>query len=276
MARVGPLRAKGGRVAGRRFGTRPRRLLAAGLAATLAWTSGAFLQETNEARPNVSVVEGTEAFDGRIARVTPLQGEVTVPNGRANLAEGVKFSRIEVAEAAHQSVRIHLAWQNPFGFSRDTHTNGWQIRFGLYYPVRQGGAGCTPVERDDNGAVDLVLTAAEDESFSDGVDQAFCAYRDLGATGPGAVTSGPHQGTQLLASNYLSGTLRPSVDQTNATECSTSGESACLPTGLGTDHRVYFVVGSLLNPAGNVPKGSVGDLEPLQLHTFVRRIGGVV
>jgi hypothetical protein len=233
------------------------------LAGTLVWASVAFLQTAAVVGSEVNEIPGTGP-DG-IADVIPLNGSVTAPTGAAQLQVGVKFARIDVATQFHDDMRVSLAWQNVSGFSQQTQTGGWQLRFGIYYPVRTGSCTGTP-----DHAVTVSLTT--DESYS-GSAQTFCAYRDTAAGGSGIVATGDHQGTQLLARDRLVGLLAPKVNQSAGKICTNdAGTTPCQPAGLGSNLRTYFIVGSLLNPGGNTPPGRQSSLTTLEL--FVRVVRG--
>lgn len=247
----------------RRAGRRARATLVTMVAVTLLWASLAFLQTGAIAGSAVDTVPGTSP-DGRIADVVPLTGEVTAPRGAAKLQEGVQFARLDVATQFHTDMRVTLAWQNAPGFSRTTQTGGWQLRFGIYYPVRTGN--CTGITDG------LLVTLTGDQRFgTTSTEEVFCVVRDEDATGPGIVTSGEHQGTQMLARNRLVGLLAPQVDLSTYPECSTSTSAACKPAGLDDDKRTYFIVGSLLNPGGHVPVGQQGEVEALEMFIRVAR-----
>lgn len=233
---------------------RARATLVMVTAATLLWASLAFLQTSGEASTSVDVTPGTTATG--IADVVALAGTVTAPNGAAQLQQGVKVARIDVASTFHANIRVGLHWLNAPGFSRQTQTGGWQLRFGIYYPVHTGA--CTGTAADDtNHAVTVTLSGAE-ETFAGTAEEIFCAYRSLTTGDSGIVTSGDHQGTRLLALDRLNGTLAPKQALTKAA-CGPTGAVYCTPTGLHEHRHTYFIVASLVNPGGTVPPGQTPD-----------------
>lgn len=249
-----------------RTSRRGRAVLVAAVTLVLAGTSLSFLAGSGTSAP-VTVLPGAAA-NGSVASVRPLSDTVTIPKNGASQLFGVKFSRIDVAAAFSTKIRITIAWQNPSEFARKTGTSAWQIRIGLYYPVHTGA--CLGTAPDlANQAVNVTLTQAE--SFNNAVSgQVFCAYRDLAALGPGAVTTAGHedQGTQLVATNYLVASLHPKTSASSTPACTVLGTAVCAPAGLNVNQRTYFVVGSLLNPGGNQPPGQVEQL--LGMDLFVR------
>lgn len=255
----------------RRTASRSRRLLGLGLVAVLAWSGVSFLATSGATAPGVSVLPGASA-GGAVADVHGLSDVVTSSTGHAFLQTGVKFARIDVAEAYRNKIRVTLAWQNPSEFARSTGTGGWQMRLGLYYPVRTGT--CTSTETSGvNQAVNVHLSTTE--SYDLGTAQDFCAYRDVSATGHGAVTStgSDDRGTQLLASDWLLASLRPGLVAASAPACTATGTAACAPAGLGANRRTYFVLGSLLNPGGKAPPGQTGELLGVKLFVRATKIG---
>lgn len=245
---------------------RRRAALVAAVTVVLAGTSLSFLAGSGVSAP-VTILPGATA-DGRVARVLPLTDTVTIPKNGSSQLFGVKIARIDVAAAFHNKLRVTLAWQNPSEFAKKTGTSAWQIRPGLYYPVHTGP--CLGTATDlANLSVNVTLT--QSESFNGAVTgQTFCAYRDLLAIGPGAVTGvgEPNRGTQLMATNYLVASLFPKSSGTSASACGVLGTTMCAPEGLNANQRTWFVIASLLNPGSNNPPGSVGDL--LGVTMFVR------
>lgn len=254
----------------RRAARRKRALLATGLAGVLVWSSLAFLQTTAVVSAEVQQIPGL-SDDGTIADVVALSDLVTAPQGNAQRRIGVKIARLDVAEAFHNDMRVTLAWQNAPEFSRQTKNGSWQLRFGLYYPVRTGDCNSNVHANDAANQVATVeLTTLE--SFGGG-SETYCAYRDLSAAGPGIVTAGDDQGTQLLAVNRLGGILAPKTSQTGAITCASTGGTPCQPAGLASDKRAYFVVASLLNAGGSVPPGQQDTLDGLRMFIRVDRGG---
>lgn len=252
----------------RRRASRGRLLMATGLVAVLGWTGVSFMAATGETGPAVSVLPGASA-DGRVADVYGLTDTVSSSQGNSFKQSGVKFARVDVASAYQDRIRVTLAWQNPSDFARNTGNGAWQLRLGLYYPVRTGS--CTG--SDPAHAVTVTLSASE--SYTNGTPQTFCAYRDLTATGPGAVTAVNDQdrGTQLVASDWLLGTLQPQATASNPSACGPSGTTVCLPDGLGANKRTYLVIGTLLNPGGKAPPGQVGGLLGVELFVRASKVG---
>ncbi|MFC6286420.1 hypothetical protein ACFP3Q_18345 [Nocardioides sp. GCM10027113] len=251
--------------AGRRA-RRRRSLLATAVAATLAASGISYLSSSGATQAQVGVVPGAAA-DGSVAEVRALSDAVTTSKGGSKNESGVKFARVDVAAAFATNIRISFAWLNASEFFKKTGTKGWQLRFGLYYPVRTGD--CTG--SDPNHAVNVTLSASESWN---GNQQSFCAYRDLTATGPGTVASGDDRGTQLMAASYLVGGLRPQRGTAGATTCTATGTTPCVPAGLATDRRTWLVVASLLNPGGNAPQGQVSELATVDMFVRARKVGG--
>jgi hypothetical protein len=241
--------------------------MAAGLVAVLGWTGISFMAATGETGPAVSVLPGASA-DGRVADVYGLTDTVASSQGNSFKQSGVKFARVDVASAYQDRIRVTLAWQNPSDFARNTGNGAWQIRLGLYYPVRTGSCSGT------DPAHAVTVTLSESESY-DGAGQTFCAYRDTTATGPGAVTTVGDQdrGTQLVASDWLLGTLQPQVSAASPQACGSTGTTVCLPAGLGASKRTYLVIGTLLNPGGKAPPGQVGTLLGVELFVRATKVG---
>lgn len=254
-------------VAARRNARRGRLLMTAGLVAVLGWTSVSFMAATGETGPTVSVLPGASA-DGKVADVYGLTDTVSSSQGNSFKQSGVKFARVDVASAYQNKVRVTLAWQNPSDFARKTGNGAWQLRLGLYYPVRT--TACTGSDPDHA----VTVTLSTSESYN-GTSQTFCAYRDTTATGPGAVTAVGDQdrGTQLVASDWLLGTLQPQVSAASPSACGSSGTTVCLPAGLGANKRTYLVIGSLLNPGGKAPPGQVGGLLGVELFVRATKVG---
>lgn len=252
----------------RRRARRQRQLLVAGLAATLGWSGVSYLAASGGATTVVSVLPGASA-SGKVAEVRGLTDTVSSSQGNSFKQSGVKFARVDVASAYRNKVRVTMAWQNPSDFALKTGNGSWQIRIGLYYPVRTGACD----SGDPTHAVTVTLNGSE--SYTSGTPQTFCAYRDTGAFGPGAVTSGsdPDQGTQLLASNWLLGALQPQIGSTSPSPCQATGTAPCLPSGLDSNKRTYLVLGTLLNPGGKAPPGQVGDLLGVQLFVRATKVG---
>lgn len=251
----------------RRASARRRGLLAALVTGALAWSLVSFLSDTGATTPVVTTVPGTGP-DGSIGTVATMSANVTAPKGNAQLQEGIAFARLDIATAFHQNVAVALGWVNPRNFSVQTQTANWQIRLGLYYPVRTGA--CTT--SDPVHAVTLPLDDLTTAETVEAVDH--CLYRDLEATGPGvSLTDTPavnHVGTQMLAINRLTATLRPQKDLSPAVACTaTTDTDGCLPAGTDTDARPMFVVGSLLNPGGPAPPGGQATIDGLRLHVTV-------
>ena len=252
---------------GRRAAGRGRRLLLVGLAGVLAWTGVSFMAGAGSTAPPVSVVPGASA-SGAVAEVRPLTDTVTSSTGHAFVQNGVKFARVDVAATYQDKLRVTMAWQNPTEFARNTGTTAWQIRLGLYYPVRTG----TCTNADPGQAVSVTLSAGE--SYTSGTPQTFCAYRDTTATGPGVITAGDDRGTQLLASDWLLGVLRPHSVASGSAACASTGTGdACVPAGLGPDKRTFFLLGSLLNAGGKTPPGQVDSLLGIRLFVRATKIG---
>lgn len=250
----------------RRRARRRRLLLGAALAGVLCWTGISYLSSSGSSAPGVSVLPGAAA-DGSVADVVPLDSAGTVSSGGSKKLEGVKIARIDLALAVQNQVRVSLAWQNPTAISVATSTGGWQLRFGLYFPVHTGACG--------GGAPShaVTVTIAADESWN-GSEQTLCAYRDDLATGVGVVTAaGDHRGTQLLATNYLVGALQPQNTVSSPAACTTTGTVACSPAGLGPNRRTYLLIASMLNPAGNIPPGQVGSATGIDLYVKVSKVG---
>lgn len=254
-----------------RTASRGRRLLVAGLVATLGWSGVSFLASTGEATTVVSVLPGASAR-GTVADVYGLSDTVSSSKGNSFKQSGVKFARIDVASAYQNKVRVTMAWQNPSDFAHKTGNGSWQLRLGLYYPVRTTACTSNGASPDPSHAVTVILNASE--SYA-GDGQTFCAYRDLTATGPGAVTGAtdPDRGTQLVASDWLLGTLQPQTSASSPSSCGPSGTTACLPDGLGANKRTYLVIGTLLNPGGRTPPGQVGSLLGVKLFVRASKVG---
>lgn len=251
--------------AGRRA-RRRRSLLATAVAATLAATGISYLSSSGATQAQVGVVPGAAA-DGSVAEVTALSDAVTTSKGGSKNESGVKFARVDVAAAYAANIRISFAWLNASEFFKKTGTKGWQLRFGLYYPVRTGD--CTGSDPDH--AVNVTLTASESWT---GSQQKICAYRDVAAIGPGTVDSGADVGTQLMSAEYLVGGLRPQRSTTAGTTCTTTGTTPCVPAGLAADRRTWLVIASLLNPGGNAPQGQVSELATVDMFVRARKVGG--
>jgi hypothetical protein len=94
--------------------------------------------------------------------------------------------------------------------------------------------------------VTVTLTPLESDT---GIAQEFCATRDILATGPGAITrvNDDDRGSQLLASDWLVGTLTPGTVVADPAACTNAGTVACKLPGAAANQRSYFVVGNLLN-----------------------------
>lgn len=251
-----------------RVARRRRRLVGAGVAAVLAWTGVSFMAGSAETVGGVSILPGAAA-NGSVADVFPLSDTVSSTNGGAQKQAGVKFARVDAALSYQDRVRLTLSWRNPTALSEKTGTHAWQIRTGVYYPVHTGA--CTGSEAN-TGALNVTLTASENWGQASGAT--YCAFPDTAATGPGAVTSGSEQGTQLMAVDYLVASLRPLTTVTDPQACTTTGTTACTPDGLGANRRTWFVIGSLTSPGGNVPPGQVGDLASVDMFVRASKIGG--
>lgn len=241
----------------RRRTARRRAALGVALAVVLAWAGLSFANASGTAGAEVGLVQGL-ADDGSIATVTPLSSIVTHPQGKAQLAEGVAFSRIDVSQRFHDAMRVSMSWTNPTEFRSTSQIADWQIRFGLYYPVRD-----VACDGSDVASVHAVSVEAGGTTF--------CAYRDTSADGAGTMDSGADEGTQFMSARRLVADLSPGATLPD-NPCTDSGTNYCNPTG-DSNKRTYFVVGSLTNPGGHVPPGKVGDALDMDLHVRVSRVG---
>lgn len=97
----------------------------------------------------------------------------------------------------------------------------------------------------------------------------YCTYRDTSASGPTVVPNGDLQGGQFLASDRLVGTLLPSLS-VPSTSCTSTGTTACNASGDGNKVR-FFVVGTLMNPAGKAPPGGQ-SIDGIQLFLRVSKL----
>lgn len=258
-------------IARRRMRRRWRALLAMGLVGALAWAAISFVADAGTSGATVGTVPGVAA-DGSIANITALADSVTRPGGGANLQAGVKFARIDVAETYHRAFRASLSWMNPTDFKKTSQVANWQIRFGVYYPVHNGSCTGTDTSTNDDALSVTVPDGAIDDLDAD--PDTICVYRDLSAAGPRVTTASgnAHRGTQLLATDVLVGELHPKIDQSGAAACGGSGTTPCLLFDTPGNNVSYFVIGSLLNPAGHVPPGQSDSIEPMQIHVQAKRI----
>ncbi|MCW2793363.1 MAG: hypothetical protein JWO76_2461, partial [Nocardioides sp.] len=214
---------------------------------------------------------------GQIADVTALSDSVDGSHRGWFWSQGVKFARIDVALTFQNKMRLTMAWQNPNDFAR-FWGNWFQIRMGLYYPVRTGDCDWP----DPSTALTVRLDDTEDwTTANDGLPHndgpQFCMYRELTSTGPGVVTKvGDYdRGTQLLATNKLVGTLAPqAVAATAPPPCTATGTTACTPTGLGPDRRTYLLIGDLRGPGGFYDYGHRSNEIGLDMFLRVSRVGG--
>lgn len=253
--------------AGRRA-RRRRSLLATAVAATLAATGISYLSSSGAAQAPVGVVPGAAA-DGSVAEVTALTDTVTTSQGGSHKIAGVKVARIDVAASSATSIRVVFAWQNASEFAKKTGSKSWQLRFGLYYPVRTGScSGSDPAH-----AVTVSLSAAESWS---GAPATYCAYRDVTATGPGAVTAtgDEHRGTQLMSAEFLVSQLLPAHAVASPAACTSVGTTLCTPAGLSSDRRTWLVVSSMLNPGNGIPPGQADEMLAMDMFVRARKVGG--
>jgi hypothetical protein len=256
---------------GRRTARRGRWALALGLVGVLSWSGVSFLASTGESAAQVSVLPGASP-DGKVAEVEDLRDTVTSSNGGWFRQRGVKFARINVAATYQNKVRVTFAWQNPSSFSRHRYWRNWQLRIGLYYPIHLGNCDFGWSGDDPRNSVTVTLTALESDT---GIPQEFCATRDILATGPGAVTrsNDDDRGSQLLASDWLVGTLQPGTFVGDPAPCTNAGTVACKLPGMAADQRTYFVVGNLLNRGYYSSGDESGDDDGVKLFVRATKVG---
>lgn len=237
-----PPRAPSGLDERRRRASRRRRgMIATILAGALAWSLISFLADVGESQTNVSIVPGV-GEDGSVASVRSIVSTVTAPKGNAQLQQGVAFARVDVATTFHRKIAVVMSWLNPKSFSTQTQTADWQVRLGLYYPVRTGACEFTGASADPDHAVTLAVDLA-------GTLTDHCLYRDTAATGPGASTAVTqaynHLGTQLIATERITAILRPQVDQSAAVACSSTTDlDGCRPGATATNEVQQISAGS--------------------------------
>ncbi|WP_459973884.1 hypothetical protein [Nocardioides pyridinolyticus] len=239
------------------------------------------MADSGQSAAQVGVVPGASAT-GQIADVTALSDSIDGSHRGWFWSEGVKFARIDVALTFQNKMRLTMAWQNPNDFARYWGHPWFQVRMGLYYPVRTGSCSYPYFGGGDPlTALTVRLEVTEDwttaNDASTGPGPRFCMYREVTATGPGVITKvgDLDRGTQLLTFSKLVGTLSPqAVAATVPPACTNTGTTACTPEGLDVNRRTYLLIGSVRGPGGYYTYSHRSNEVGLDIFLRVSRVGG--